>query len=582
MTTTSVLDKAPSESRSLGAASRSWLLVALILAFGLLASACSSSSDDSADLAADSADDAEAPQGGEDADAAMEESAIEESTEEAMDDETMADDMADDAMADESTEEPAVPPTTPAGRSASGGFFGDEEGDASEADVEAEFRDYGIRSFVDAARDPLSTFALDVDTGSYTVARAMLERGQVPPRESVRVEEYVNSFRYDYPAPSEGLIVVADGGPSPYNEENVILRLGVQAEELAGGDRPPAALTFIVDTSGSMDRPNRLGLVVDALSGLTRELNDDDTVAIVTYSDDGVVVLDPTPASDRDAILDAISSLRTTGSTNLQAGLELGYEMANAQYRRDRVNRVILASDGIANVGLVDPDSLANMIRDDADDGIQLVTIGVGMDGFNDVMMEQLADQGDGFYAYVDELSEAQRLFSDELVSTLVTAAIDGKIQVEFNPDTVEAYRLIGFENRAVLDDDFRNDTVDAGELGVGHQVTAIYELTLLDGVADRDRLGTAQLRWQDPDERSVRETRLELTASMLEDRWADTSSDFRLAVTVASFAEILRDSPHRGEITLSQVEAEAESLASSSGRVAELVDLIRTTRDLR
>ncbi len=492
----------------------------------------------------------------------------------------------DDAMVDEAADGDDTAELTQGAGDAkraaapSGGFFGGEDAEAPEEDVDANFRDYGIRSFVETSRDPLSTFALDVDTGSYSIARALLRDGQIPAPESVRVEEYVNSFDYDYPAPSEGLTVVADGGPSPYNRDNVILRLGVQAEQVAGGERPPAALTFVVDTSGSMDSPNRLGLVIDSLTGLTRELNDDDTVAIVTYSDSGVVVLEPTSVSDQGRIVDAINSLRTNGSTNLQAGLEVGYDVANSHYRRDGINRVILASDGIANVGLVDPDGLAAMIRGDADEGIQLVTVGIGMDGFNDVVMEQLADQGDGFYAYVDDLSEAQRLFSDELVSTLVTAAIDAKIQVEFNPDTVEAYRLIGFENRAVLDDDFRNDAVDAGELGAGHQVTAIYELTLVSGISDRDRLGTAQLRWEDPEERSVRETRLELTASMLEDRWADTGNDFRLAVTVASFAEILRDSPHRGEITLSQIEAEAESLAGTSGRVGEFVDLVRIARD--
>ena len=245
------------------------------------------------------------------------------------------------------------------------------------------------------------------------------------------------------------------------------------------------------------------------------------------------------------------------------------------------MNRVILASDGIANVGLTDPDGLARMIRDDADEGIHLVTVGVGMDGFNDVLMEQLADQGDGFYAYVDDVAEAERLFGDELVSTLVTVAIDGKIQVEFNPETVDQYRLIGFENRAVLDDDFRNDDVDAGELGAGHQVTAIYELTLRSGVRGRDRLGTAQLRWEDPEERTVRETRLELTANTIEDRWSATTDDFRLAVTVASFAEILRDSPHRGDISLSQIHAEADALSNRSGQVDEFTRLVDIARDL-
>ena len=558
------------------------LLLAILTSIALLAAACGSGDD--TESSTDSADSSTE----ETAEAASEESV------DAEDDFGQADEAeeavvdAPDAMEEEAMEDSegaaADSATAGANRSvapaADGGFFAVEGPDAEE-DVDAQFEDYGIRSFIATDRDPLSTFALDVDTGAYSIARQWLESGQLPPRESVRVEEYVNSFNYDYPAPSEGLTVVADGGPSPFNPDNVILRLGVQAEQVANSERPDAALTFVIDTSGSMDRPNRLDLVKDALVGLTRELDRSDTVAIVTYSDGGQVVLPPTSVADEDEIIDAIDSLRPNGSTNLEAGLEVGYELANEQYRRDGVNRVILASDGIANVGLTDPDGLASMIRDDADEGIHLVTVGVGMDGFNDVLMEQLADQGDGFYAYVDDLSEAQRLFSDELVSTLVTVAIDGKIQVEFNPETVDQYRLIGFENRAVLDDDFRNDAVDAGELGAGHQVTAIYELTLRPGVRGRDRLGTAQLRWQDPEERTARETRLELTANTLDDRWSSTSDDFRLAVTVASFAEILRDSPHRGDISLSEVHAEADALAERSGQVAELTRLIDIARDL-
>jgi len=555
-------------------------MIALLVALAMLAAACGAS-DDSDEAATDAVESEDTA----DAEGAMTDEAAEEQAVDAVEEQG-----ADDAMEDSDRAAPDAGTTTTqaladgeaAGRAAAvaeDGFFAPEpeEPDAGSN----KFQDYGIRTFIETDRDPLSTFALDVDTGAYTLARQWLESGQLPPRESVRVEEYVNAFNYDYPAPREGLTVVADGGPSPFNRDNVILRLGVQAEQVANSDRPDAALTFVIDTSGSMDRPNRLGLVKDSLSGLTRELDDNDSVAIVTYADGGQVILPPTSVRDQDVILDAIDSLRPNGSTNLEAGLEVGYGLANEQYRRGGVNRVILASDGIANVGLTDPDRLATMIRDDADEGIQLVTIGVGMDDFNDVMMEQLADQGDGFYAYVDDIAEAERLFSDELVSTLVTVAIDGKIQVEFNTDTVEQYRLIGFENRAVLDDDFRNDDVDAGELGAGHQVTAIYELTLRPGTSGRERLGTAQLRWEDPEERSVRETRLELTANAIDDRWSDTSDDFRLAVTVASFAEIMRDSPHRGEIDLAQVEAEAEALAQRSGQVNEFTRLVTMARDL-
>jgi len=438
-----------------------------------------------------------------------------------------------------------------------------------------------VRPFVDTARDPFSTFALDVDTASYSIAQQWLSEGQLPPAESVRVEEFINSFDYDYRAPGNGLNVTADAGPSPFDKDNVIVRLGVQAEEVRNSERPDASLTFVVDTSGSMDRDNRIGLVKIALERLVNELDRDDTVAIVTYSDGAEVLLEPTSIRDRDEILDAIDDLRTNGSTNLEAGLIRGYELASDSFIRNGINRVILASDGVANVGLTDPDGLVRLIRDDADRGIQLVTVGVGMGNYNDVTMETLADDGDGFYAYVNEVDEAERLFSDDLVSTLLTVAIDAKIQVEFDEDAVESYRLLGYENRAVLDRDFRNDDVDAGELGAGHQVTALYELKLRSGISTADRLGTVSMRWEDPSDGDVIETRLELAASILEDRWSDTDSDFRLAVTVAALAEVLRDSPFAGDIDLEDIAEEVDNLGNSSS-LAELADLVDSARRLR
>lgn len=483
----------------------------------------------------------------------------------------------DDAMAD--APEAVSAASRVAEDSVAGGFFDSEpEAELKESNT---FEDYGVRPFVETDVDPKSTFALDVDTGSFTVGKQWLENGELPPAESVRVEEYVNSFDYDYPAPNDGLSVVAEGGPSPFDANNVLVRLGVQAEQVANEERPEAALTFIVDTSGSMDRHDRLGLVKDSLTTLVRELDRDDSVAIVTYSNNAEVILEPTSVGRSDEIVAAIESLQPDGSTNLEAGLFRGYDLANEAFVEGGINRVVLASDGVANVGLTDPDQLAETIRGDADKGIHLVTVGVGMGNFNDVVMEQLADQGDGFYAYVNDRSEADRLFGDDLLSTLLTVAIDGKIQVEFSPEAVETYRLIGFENRAVLDKDFRNDDVDAGELGAGHQVTAVYELHLHDETRISDYLGTAQLRWQDPGSGGVIETRLELSAGIIEKNWANTSEDFRLAVTVASFAESLRYSPYAESVDLEQILAEAEAL-SHRGRVNELVDMIDQARSLR
>lgn len=553
--------------------------ITILSALLLLAAACGSGEDDTLDLtsseesdesaeASDVGDEGEsAATGGVDAGSSADDGAEMEA------DEAMGE-AADQASATTTAPAQAAPESQRAAADTDGGFFAPEP--PPDDDTTATFEDYGIRPFVDTDRDPRSTFALDVDTASYSLTRNWLESGSVPPPEAIRVEEFVNSFRYDYEAPRQGLAVHADAGPSPFDGDNVILRLGVQAERVANADRPDANLTFVVDTSGSMDRVDRLGLVKTSLSRLVGELGADDTVSIVTYSDEARVLLDPTSASRRADILDAIDALRPDGSTNLEAGLTRGYELAGAEWRPGGINRVVLASDGIANVGLTDPDSLSRLIRASADDGIQLVTVGVGMGGFNDVLMEQLADRGDGFYAYVDDAGEAERLFGDELVSTLLTVAIDGKIQVEFDPETVSRYRLIGFENRAVLDDDFRNDAVDAGELGAGHQVTALYELTLRAGADRGDRsLGTVRLRWEDPDDRSVDETSLPLGTDLIVDRWSSTDRDFRLAVTVAAWAELLRQSPHAGDVSLDQILAEADALSSGSGAIEELVELV-------
>ncbi len=490
------------------------------------------------------------------------------------------------AVADESTSN-----RFDRGSDAEGGLFGADEPSSDDAEARLDdntFEDYGYRDFVAAATDPLSTFALDVDTGSYTIARRWVDEGQLPPRESVRPEEYVNAFHYDYDVPRDGLEITVDGGPSPFDDDNYLVRIGVQGEIVDDRDRGPAALTFVIDTSGSMDRDDRLGLVKESLSTLVDELDDDDTVAIVTYDDSSGIVLEPTAVRDRDRILHAIDDLRPGGSTNLEAGLREGYRLADESFQRNGINRVVLASDGVANVGVTDPEQLARMIRDDADRGINLVTVGFGMGNFNDVTMEQLADQGDGFYAYVDTEDEAERLFDDELTSTLLTIAKDAKIQVEFDPDVVEAYRLIGFENRGVLDSEFRNDDVDAGELGAGHQVTAVYEIELERGVDvdDRDDIGEVFLRWEDPETGDVIEIDEDIDLRDVEPVWRDTADDFQLAILVVVFAEILRENPHTGFgfEALDDLLEETERLADDmkDRDVDDLVDLIGLAAELR
>ncbi|MEM7093250.1 MAG: von Willebrand factor type A domain-containing protein [Actinomycetota bacterium] len=447
------------------------------------------------------------------------------------------------------------------------------------------FTDYGYRQFIDAGDDPLSTFALDVDTGSYTIVRRWLTEGVIPPPEAVRVEEVVNYFDYDYDVPRRGLEVTVDGGPSPFDEENILVRVGVQAEVVADNERPPVSLTFIVDTSGSMDRDDRLGLVKESLHTLVDELDDDDTVAIVIYSNDSGVLLRPTAVRDDDRIHEAIDSLRPGGSTNLESGLREGYQLAAEAFRNDGINRVIIASDGVANAGITDQIELSRFIRGYADEGIQLVTVGYGMGNFNDTLMEQLADNGDGFYAYVDSADEAERLFEDDLTSTLITAAIDAKIQVEFDPEVVADYRLIGFENRGVRDSDFRNDAVDAGELGAGHQVTAMYEIRLNRGVSldDRGDIGEVFLRWEDPETREVIEIDEDIDLRDVDAAWADTNPDFKLATVVTAFGEVMRDNPYADDVNLANVHVEADRIAEfiNDEKLEELIELLAIARSL-
>ncbi len=498
--------------------------------------------------------------------------------------------LVEESMSDQADdEEAAVEFDGSVGRSAaepeSGGLFSqeylEEPVPPPGTDRDNRFKNYGIRDFIETRDDPKSTFALDVDTGSYSIGRQWLNSGSLPPVDSVRVEEYVNAFEYGYDDPRDSALGISiDGGPSPFDEDNYLVRIGVQSQRIDDDDRPDASLTFVIDTSGSMEQDGRLELVKAALDELVDELGDNDTVAIVEFDDHPSVVLEPTDVDNEDDILDALDALRPGGSTNVEAGLELGYELANDMFDDNRVNRVILLSDGVANVGLTDPDGLAEMIRRDADRGIQLLTIGVGMGNFNDVLMEQLADQGDGFYAYVDTEDEAERLFEDNLTATLVTMAIDAKIQVEFDSDIVEGYRLIGFENRGVRDSDFRNNDVDAGEIGAGHQVTAIYEIELERGVdvGDRDELGEVRLRWEEPGTGEITEIQADIDLRMIQPDWDETSDSFQLAVVVATFAEVLRDSPYANRIDLDDLEDEADDLADRmrDRDVEDFADLVQ------
>jgi len=421
------------------------------------------------------------------------------------------------------------------------------------------FQDYGTNPYVTAEDDRLSTFALDVDTGSYTLARSYIEDGSLPPREAVRPEEFINYFDLDYEPPKEDAFAIhIDAGPSPFWEEEAqLVRIGIKGKEIEAEERKRANLTFVIDVSGSMKQDNRIGLVKKTLRLLVRQLNADDRIGIVVYGSTARKVLDPTPVEDGELILNAIDELRIEGSTNAEAGLLAGYKMAGKSYAKNAINRVILCSDGVANVGATDPESILNTIEDYAGRNIYLSAFGFGMDNYNDVLMEQLADKGNGTYAYIDDIDEAKKVFQDQLTGTLQTIAKDAKIQVEFDPDQVDRYRLIGYENRAIDDDEFRNNRVDGGEIGAGHTITALYEVELKSGAANP--IGKVTIRYTDVDDRNaVKETTESIRVS------EELTENTRFIASVAEFAEIMKESEGEEGPRLEKVLSLARRTAAS------------------
>ncbi len=454
------------------------------------------------------------------------------------------------------------------------------------------FKHYGVNPFIDTEDANLSTFAIDVDTASYTVARRFVQDGNLPHPDSVRVEEFVNFFDQGYAPPEQGAFAIhVDGSPSPFGgEKHWLIRVGLQGKHVSNDERKDATLVFAIDVSGSMAREDRLGLVKRSLRLLVDELRPTDEVGIVIYGNAGSVLLEPTDGDEKRSILSAIDRLEPGGSTYAEDGLRLAYEMAlsapsrfrqlsesrrSGRVQPGRVTRVILLSDGVANVGNTGPESILKQIRERVDEGVTLTTIGVGMGNFNDVLMEQLANDGDGSYYYVDTLNQARRVFVENLVGTLQDIAKDTKVQVEFNPEVVRSYRLLGYENRRVDDEDFRDDTVDAGEVGAGHSVTALYEMKLHEDAAGS--LGTVFMRYEDPDTGEVSEISREFDRSELAVGFSEASARFQLSAVVAEYAEILRESYWAQDGSLESVASEADrvrSLLSSDDDVAEFANL--------
>jgi Ca-activated chloride channel family protein len=443
------------------------------------------------------------------------------------------------------------------------------------------FQNYGVNPRIDTQDEPLSTFGLDVDTGSYTIMRSYINQGSLPPQDSVRVEEYVNYFDQGYPYPPAGQAfgIDIDGGPTPFEENQgyQLMRIGIQGYAVSPEERQDVSLTFVIDVSGSMNMDNRLGLVKRSLALLVKQLRPTDRVSIVIFGTDAEVVLDPTPGDHTQKITQAINRLQPGGVTNAEAGLMLGYQMADEAFIPGGINRVILCSDGGANLGETDAGSIWNEIEEYAGKQITLTTIGFGMDNYNDVLMEQLADKGNGFYAYVDDIQEARRIFIENLTSTLQVIALNAKVQVEFNPEVVSRYRLVGFENRAIANQDFRNDNVTGGQVGAGHSVTALYEIKLNPDAYGK--IATVHLRWQNPDSLNPIETSQSFSTDHLASSFNRTDPHFQWSVAVAEYAEVLRNSYWAKNISLNSIQSEAQRVASCLSEdedVSEFVNLVR------
>ncbi len=450
------------------------------------------------------------------------------------------------------------------------------------------YQSAGINPFIDPNEDPLATFAIDVDTASYTLMRSDVEAGRLPTKEGVRVEEYVNYFDYRDRPPSEDtnpFAIHTEIAPSPFGEELHLLRVALKGYEIVAEERKHSNLVFLVDVSGSMNTVGKLGLVREGLTRLTHSLSPDDTIGIVTYAGADRIALRPTPVRSIELIKEAIDTLSAAGSTNGEAGIRTAYRLAEEAMRPDGINRVILCSDGDFNVGVTGA-PLITLIDDFRERGIGLSVFGFGRGNYNDSQMEQLADHGNGNYAFIDDTREVQRVMVDNINGTLQTIAKDVKIQVEFEPNLITRYRLIGYENRDIADQDFRDDGVDAGEIGAGHTVTAFFELELKANIEPSEQvLAWVRVRHKAPEATIEEEAKEILHTVHAADPLLslDEASDaFRFGAAVVEFAEILRESPYSSGARFGEVATLAHEVAQSGDHLMiEFEALVRQAATL-
>jgi len=455
------------------------------------------------------------------------------------------------------------------------------------------------------ADSPLSTFSIDVDTASYANLRRFLNSGSLPPKGAVRIEEMINYFSYDYTPPQNDVpfSTQVEIATCPWNEEHQLVRVGLKGRVIDNKDRKPVSLVFLIDVSGSMRPANKLPLVKKALKLATAQLNANDRVAMAVYAGASGLVLPSTRCNNKQAIYDAIDRLDAGGSTNGGQGIRLAYQIARENFIRNGVNRVILATDGDFNVGITNQSDLVDLIKEKARQKIFLTVLGFGMGNYKDDLLEKLADKGNGNYAYIDRFSEAHKVLSEQMSGTLHTIAKDVKIQVEFNPARVEAYRLIGYENRKLAARDFNDDKKDAGEIGAGHTVTALYQVVPKGRAIGMDTPKVDALKYQSRAPNPEQETDRELLTLKLRYKlpnaekskkivfaildasrdFDQASVDFRFAAAVASFGMLLRDSEYKGSSTFDQVARMARDARGSdlNGYRSEFIKLVAISRDL-
>jgi len=469
---------------------------------------------------------------------------------------------------------------------------------------------YTQNPVVRAAEIPVSTFSIDVDTGSYTNTRRMIRQGRRPVKDAIRAEEFINYFDYQYPTPdskAHPFMLSTEMGPTPWNSNSVLLNIGIRGFDRPKSERPASNLVFLVDVSGSMRSDDKLGLLKNALKLLSNQLGPQDKISLAVYAGASGVVLEPTPGDQKFKILSAIDNLYAGGSTNGAAGIRLASTMAQQAYIKGGINRIILATDDDFNVGTVNFEALKNLVEEKRISGVSLTTLGFGAGNYNDHLMEQLADAGNGNYSYIDTLNEAQKVLVDELSSTLFTIAKDVKIQIEFNPQIVAEYRLIGYENRKLKREDFNNDKIDAGEIGAGHTVTALYELILVgrpgqlidplrygtktknqnnnagDSDTDKQELAFLQLRYKLPGQDTSKLVKTPIKRLAIKDKLTQTSNRFRFAASVAAYSQVLRGGTYTKNFGYADIITLAQGSKSKDafGYRGEFINLVRLTQSL-